>query len=119
MSTTEASRGAAAAVPETRPQPAQVQINDSGVTSLYSNFCRVTGSPEEMIIDFGLNPQPFDVPTAPIPVTQRIITNYYTAKRMLHALEMVIQRHEATFGALEVNVERRVRSGAAGQRPGA
>ena len=37
---------------------------------------------------------------------------------LLHALEMVIQRHEAAFGALEVNVQRRVRPGVTGERPG-
>lgn len=108
----------AAATPEqeqsTAPAPpaqrAGIQIDDSDVVANYANFCRVTGTPEEMIIDFGLNPQPMGVPTSPIPVTQRIITNFYTAKRMLHALTMTVQRHEATFGALEIDVQRRVRS---------
>jgi hypothetical protein len=89
-------------------QPPTIQIDDSKVLANYSNFCRVTGTPEELIIDFGLNPQPFGVPTEPIPVTQRIITNFFTAKRMLHALQMTIQRHEATFGVLELDVQRRV-----------
>jgi hypothetical protein len=97
--------------PPRAPQ-GQLQIDDSKILALYANFCRVTGTPEELIIDFGLNPQPFEVPTTPIPVTQRIITNYYTAKRMLHALAMTLERHEATFGVVEVNVERRVRPGA-------
>jgi hypothetical protein len=91
------------------PKQQQVQIDDSNILACYANFCRVTGTPEELIVDFGLNPQPFDVPTSPIPVTQRIITNFYTAKRMLYALQMSIERHEQTFGAVEVNVERRVR----------
>jgi hypothetical protein len=99
-----------AAEAQPRAQQGQLQIDDSKILALYANFCRVTGTPEELIIDFGLNPQPFEVPTTPIPVTQRIITNFYTAKRMLHALAMTIERHEATFGVLEVNVERRVRS---------
>jgi hypothetical protein len=93
------------------PPRAQVQIDDSHVVATYANFCRVTGTPEELIIDFGLNPQPIGVPTNPIPVTQRIITNFYTAKRMLHALSMTVQRHEATFGALEIDVQKRVRPG--------
>ena len=59
------------------------------------------GHTEELIIDFGLNPQPFGVPTAPIAITQRIVTNFFTAKRMLQALVMTIQRHEATFGVIE------------------
>ena len=103
-----------AKVPQTAAQPSgdqaqrlQIQIDDSKALSLYANFCRVTGTPEELIIDFGLNPQPFGVPTEPIPVTQRIITNFYTAKRMLHALTLTIQRHEATFGVLETDVQRR------------
>ena len=114
--------------PETNPEPAatpaapqqrvQVEIDDSKVMALYANFCRVTGTPEELIIDFGLNPQPFGMPTHPIPVTQRIITNFYTAKRMLHALQLTIQRHEATFGVLETDVQKRVRAGAPGQARG-
>ena len=35
---------------------------------MYTDFCRVTGTPEELIIDFGLTPQPFGVPTVPIHV---------------------------------------------------
>jgi hypothetical protein len=97
--------------PETTPvaqQHPQIQIDDSKVIAAYSSFCRVTGTPEELIIDFGLNPQPFGVPTEPIPVTQRIVTNFYTAKRMLQALGLTIQRHEATFGVLETDVQKRV-----------
>jgi len=89
-------------------QRAQIQIDDTKTISLYANFCRVTGTPEELIVDFGLNPQPFGVPTLPIPLTQRIVMNFYTAKRMLHALSMTVQRHEATFGVLETDVQKRV-----------
>jgi len=93
-------------------QRVQVEIDDSKAAANYANFCRVTGTPEELIIDFGLNPQPFGIPTQPIPVNQRIITNFFTAKRMLHALQLTIQRHEATFGVLETDVQKRVRPGA-------
>ena len=94
-----------------QPQRVQVQIDDSKALANYANFCRVTGTPEELIIDFGLNPQPIGIPTSPIPITQRIITNFYTAKRMLHALSLTVQRHEATFGVLEIDVQKRVRPG--------
>ena len=98
-----------------QPQRVAIQIDDSNAIACYANFCRVTGTPEELIVDFGLNPQPIGVPTQPIPVTQRIITNFFTAKRMLHALQMTIQRHEATFGVLEIDVQKRVRPGLAQQ----
>jgi hypothetical protein len=100
-------------------QAPRIEIDDSKVLALYANFCRVTGTPEELIIDFGLNPQPPGVQVQTVPVTQRIITNFYTAKRMLHALSWAVQRHEATFGVLETDVNRRVRPGAMQQPPGA
>ena len=108
--------GSAPVAPPQQQQRIQVEIDDSKVMALYANFCRVTGTPEELIIDFGLNPQPFGIPAHPIPVSQRIITNFYTAKRMLHALQLTIQRHEATFGVLETDVQKRVRPGVMGQR---
>jgi hypothetical protein len=100
------------------PQQPRIEIDDTKALALYANFCRVTGTPEELIIDFGLNPQPFGVPTQPIAITQRIITNFFTAKRMLHALSLTIQRHEGTFGVLETDVQKRVRPGGMGQASG-
>ena len=93
---------------------ARVEVNDKDIVCLYANFCRVTGTPEELILDFGLNAQPFGVPTEPVEVKQRIVTNYYTAKRMLQALHMSVQRHEQAFGVLETNVQKRVVGGGVG-----
>lgn len=97
------------------PEAAQhrpVQVDSSKAHAAYANFCRVTGTPEELIIDFGLNTQPMGVPTEPIEVSERIVVNYYTAKRMLTALSMSVQRHEAAFGVLETDVQKRVMPGA-------
>jgi len=98
-------------------QRPQVKIDDSKAIASYANFCRVTGTPEELIIDFGLNPQPFGIPTEPVAITQRIVTNFYTAKRMLHALQLTLQRHEAAFGVLETDVQKRVVPGMRTQAP--
>jgi Protein of unknown function (DUF3467) len=88
------------------PRQANIEVKDSGVNACYANFCRVTGTPEELIVDFGLNPNP--TPTEPVVVTQRIVTNYYTAKRMLYALQLTVQRHEQAFGVLETDIQKRV-----------
>jgi len=90
------------------PPPQQVKVDDSKVVASYANFCRVTGTPEELIVDFGLNPQPFGVPADPIALSQRIVLNFYTAKRLLAAMQMSLQRHEGAFGVLETDVQRRV-----------
>ena len=88
----------------------QIVIDDSSVQTSYANFCRVTGTPEELIADFGLNPQPMGAAKSPVPVSNRIVLNYYTAKRLLHALSLTIQRHEATFGPLEIDIQKRVKN---------
>ncbi len=98
----------AAATPQAAPVQQQVKVDDTKSIAAYANFCRVTGTPEELIIDFALNSQAYGIPTEPIVVSQRIITNFYTAKRMLHALMLTVQRHEAAFGVLETDVQKRV-----------
>ncbi|MCE9553834.1 MAG: DUF3467 domain-containing protein [Planctomycetes bacterium] len=92
------------------PQPTPIEADDSQVVATYTNFCRVTGTPEELIVDFGLNTQGAAVPTQPIRLTQRTVMNYYTAKRLLGALQMSVARHEQAFGVLETNVQKRVGS---------
>mgnify|MGYP001319421729 CR=1 FL=1 len=99
------------------PKPGQqVTLDESKAVACYANFCRVTGTPEEVILDLGLNPQPFGMPERSISVSQRLILNYYTAKRLLGALSMTIQRHEQAFGVLETDVQKRA-VGAAANRP--
>jgi len=95
----------------------RVEVNDKNAVCLYANFCRVTGTPEELILDFCLNAQPFGVPTEPVEVKQRIVTNYFTAKRMLQALHMSVQRHEQAFGVLETDVQKRVVGGGRPRQP--
>ncbi len=86
----------------------RVEVDDKGAICTYANFCRVTGTPEELILDFGLNSQPYGVLSDPVEVKQRIVTNYFTAKRMLQALHLSVQRHEQAFGVLETDVQKRV-----------
>jgi hypothetical protein len=102
------------ATPNPQPQPqaqtTEVVVDDSGTLPSYSNFCRVTATPEEVILDFGLNPQPFAAGRQDVKANQRIVMNFYTAKRLLTALGMTIQRHEGTFGVIELDVRRRATS---------
>ena len=93
--------------PAETPQQSEVVLNDKEANSAYSNFARVTATPEEVIVDFGLNPNPFLAGKQEISVTQRLIMNFFTAKRLCSALAMTLQRHEATFGNVELDVRRR------------
>ena len=97
---------------ENPPPQGQVQseiiLNDSDAHSAYSNFARVTATPEEVIIDFALNPNPFVQGKHEVKITQRLIMNFYTAKRLCRALVATLQRIEASFGQIELDVQRRV-----------
>jgi hypothetical protein len=89
-------------------QRSQVSIDDTQAVVAYANFCRVTGTPEELILDCGLNSNPAGADATSIKVTQRLVMNYYTAKRLLSALQMSVQRHEGAFGVLETDVQKRI-----------
>jgi hypothetical protein len=107
----KAEKKAAAAAPAAPAQPQQqVTVDDSTVQAGYANFCRVSSSPEELILDLGLNPQPYATGDVTVNVSQRIILNHYTAKRLLSALSMALQRHEQAFGVLETDVRKRVKA---------
>jgi hypothetical protein len=91
------------------PPAPEIQVHDKHVVASYANFARVSGTPEELILDLGLNT---NVPGAPdseaITTEQRVVLNYFTAKRLFQVLAMTVERHEAAFGVIEVNVERRL-----------
>jgi len=94
---------------ESQPsQPMPVPVDESHIVATYANFCRVTGTPEELIVDFGLNKQVAGTSPETIQLTQRIIVNFFTAKRLAYALGMAVQRHEQAFGMLETDVQKRV-----------
>lgn len=84
------------------------QIDDTTATCSYANFCRVSGSPEELIVDFGLNSQPMGGTSQNVTINQRVVLNFFTAKRLMHAMHMAITRHEQVFGELEIDIQKRV-----------
>jgi hypothetical protein len=88
----------------------QFNVDTTSMSAAYANFCRVTGTPEELVLDFGLNTQMSPVPTEPVKLTHRLVMNYFTAKRLLGALHMAVQQHENT------DIQKRMRT-APGQPP--
>jgi hypothetical protein len=98
-----------AGIPDQAPGMVQAEIvlNEKDAHIAYSNFARVTSTFEEVIIDFCLNPNPFHPGRQEIPVAQRLIMNFYTAKRLYSALSMTLQRHEQMFGPIELDINRR------------
>jgi hypothetical protein len=92
-------------------QQIQVSIDDSSMSSVYVNFFRVTGNPDEVLLDLGMYSQVM-APGGPEPIelTHRLVMNFVTAKKLAEVLRVVVARHEQAFGAIEVDPNRRLRA---------
>ena len=94
-------------------QPAAValQLDDQDIPALYANLCRVSNRAEEIILDLALDPTPLGggTPQA-LKVSQRVIMNHHTAKRLAMLLMATVQQHEQLFGVLEVDIRKRVKA---------
>ncbi|MHB1156806.1 MAG: DUF3467 domain-containing protein [Phycisphaerales bacterium] len=111
------------ATPGNPPAGQQIRLNvdERQMHTSYANGFRTHSTVEEVIMDFGLNmaaqsrpAQQDDAAGAAVneinfQVNDRIILNYYTAKRLALSLGQVIRRHEEQFGELKLNVPDRLR----------
>jgi hypothetical protein len=84
-------------------------VEAEGLKATYANFVQVRPSPEELILDFALNPNPpGNTQNVAIKISDRLVLNYFTAKRLWGGLGVALQRHEQAFGVLEIDVNKRV-----------
>ncbi|MCE9544953.1 MAG: DUF3467 domain-containing protein [Planctomycetia bacterium] len=82
-------------------------VDDSDVTVTYANFCRLAMLPEELALDFGLNMTGQGSNQQTVRTSQRIVINYYWAKRLVGILNAAVHQYESKFGPLEVDVNKR------------
>ncbi len=60
-------------------------------------------TPEEVFLDFGINPNAFArISDEPVQITARIVMTPPSAKRLLHLLHVMLSRHEESFGLISV-----------------
>ena len=100
---------------QTGQRQVRLQIDERDMRTSYANAFRTNGSAEEIMLDFGINQtnpssQQTDQAEIIFRVTDRIIMNYYSAKRLAITLSQLIRRHEEQFGELEMDVTKRQRS---------
>lgn len=104
---------------ETKPEATQeqpaIQVDETSASTIYANFVQVNLTPEEMVVSFGLNTQ--QQITKPVQSTHRIVMDYFTAKRLVYLLHQCVSQHEAAFGVLELDAQRRVRTYRASSPP--
>ena len=103
---------------QTGQRQVRLRIDERNMRSGYANAFRTNGTAEEVMLDFGLNvvnppaqQKPQDQPEIIFQVNERVILNYYTAKRLAITLSQLIRRHEDQFGELELDVAKRRKDG--------
>jgi hypothetical protein len=103
---------------QTGQRQIRLRIDERNMRSGYANAFRTNATAEEVMLDFGLNvinppaqQKPQDQPEIIFQVNERVILNYYTAKRLAITLSQLIRRHEEQFGQLELDVAKRRKDG--------
>ena len=99
---------------QTGERQIRLAIDERNLKTSYANAFRTNGTAEEVMLDFGLNlvnpaGQQEGQPQAMFQVNDRVIMNYYSAKRLAATLSQLIRRHEEQFGELEMDVAKRTK----------
>lgn len=91
--------------------PQAPTIDATNLKSNYANVCRIAQTPNEVIIDFGLNPNFFgQILDEPLKLEQRVILSHDAAKRLCLHLTATIQNFEAKYGPIELDVTKRLKA---------
>jgi hypothetical protein len=97
---------------QTGQQQIRIRVDDRATTTSYANAFRTNATAEEVVLDFGMNSvlpaaSAKDQPEILFQISQRVVLNLYSAKRLAITLSQLIRRHEDQFGALELDVAKR------------
>ena len=97
---------------QTGQQQVRLRMDERNMTTSYANAFRTNGTAEEVMLDFGvnlLNPasEKQEQPEIIFQINDRVIMNYYSAKRLAITLSQLIRRHEDQFGELELDMSKR------------
>lgn len=90
----------------------RLRVDHTGMGTTYANAFKTNATSEEVIVDLGLNmvvPNPQGtggeiVGDILFQVNNRLILNYYTAKRLALSLGQIVRSYEEKFGELKLNV---------------
>jgi hypothetical protein len=92
-------------------KPAAPQIDQAGLSISYANVCRIAQTPNEVIVDFGMNPNFFgNILDEPLKLDNRIIMSHDAAKRLCLHLTATIQNYESRYGTIELDVAKRLKN---------
>lgn len=80
-------------------QPVRLTLDDRGVPNQSSDFWLINSTPEEVILSFG-NTKAQE--SGPVKITQKVVLNYYNAKRLLTALNQTVKGYERALESMDI-----------------
>ena len=89
----------------------KLDIDDSNISTTYANAVRTNATAEELILEFGVNIPKQETPECNeviFHLDNRIIMNYYSAKRLALALGQHLRKYEEIYGNIEIDPNKRV-----------
>lgn len=95
----------------------QLRIDESKMHMTYANTIRSSVTPDEVVLDFGMNlpvPTPDNQPAILFTVGSRVVMNWVGAKRLAISLGQMIRQYEERNG--EIALQPRQGQGGAGPR---
>ncbi len=95
--------------PVGRDEPVEIKTTpDVASHASYANSVRITGSPEELVMDLGLNPMPVGNSVKPIAASHTLIVDFQTGNTLLNQLSKTLEQYEAKHGLIEMDIQKRV-----------
>ena len=91
-----------------------LRIDDSKMDTTYANTIRTSTTPDEVVLDFGMNlpmQGPNNEPAILFSVTSRVIMNWQGAKRLAISLGQMIRAYEERNGEINLNPAQRPTGG--------
>lgn len=90
----------------------RVRIDETNLQMSYVSGFRPTMTAEELVLDIGVNQlrssgdkeQPHELV---FQASNRLIMNYYSAKRLAISLAQIVRQYEQQFGQIELNAVKR------------
>ncbi len=93
----------------------QLRIDESKMGTTYANTIRTSTTPDEVVLDFGMNlpmPSQDNQPTLVFNVGSRVVMNWQAAKRLAISLGQAVRGYEEQHG--EIKLQREQTGGAGG-----
>ncbi len=91
--------------PQQQQRQIQLRIDESKMTTTYSNTIRTSTTQDEVVMDYGMN-MPVQgqdgQPAMLFAVGSRVIMNWQAAKRLAISLGQVIRQYEERHGEIEL-----------------